>query len=114
MRISDCSSDVCSSDLSAISGDELSIHVLLDPRNEQVEADFNDGLNDGTACAHGWLERRLGAWIQDGGEEFSCKRAMKARVAAVKIKPPGYADQGSWEAGRVGEKGGSTGSYWGS
>jgi len=70
--------------------------VLLDPRNEEVEADFNDGLDDGAACAHGWLERRLGAWIQDGGEEFSCKRAVQARVAAVKIEPHGYADQGSF------------------
>ncbi|WP_186233859.1 hypothetical protein [Burkholderia gladioli] len=82
--------------VSAISGDELAIHVLLDPRNEEVEADFNDGLDDGAACAHGWLERRLGAWIQDGGEEFSCKRAVQARVAAVKIEPHGYADQGSF------------------
>ncbi len=82
--------------VAAISGDELAIHVLLDPRNEQVEADFNDGLDDGSACAHGWLERRLGAWIQDGGEEFSCKRAVQARVAAVVIEPHGYADQGSF------------------
>lgn len=82
--------------VSAISGDELAIHVLLDPRNERVKADFNDGLVDGAAYAHGWLERRLGAWIQDGGEEFSCKRAVQARLAAVAIEPQGYAEQGSF------------------
>lgn len=82
--------------VSAISGDELAIHVLLDPRNELVKADCNDGLVDGVACVHGWLERRLGAWIQDGGEGFSCKRAVQARVAAVAIEPQGYADQGSF------------------
>jgi hypothetical protein len=82
--------------VAAISGDELAIHVLLDPRNEEVVADYNDGLDDGAACAHGWLERRLGAWIQDGGEEFSCKRVVQARVAAVTIEPRGYADQGSF------------------
>lgn len=82
--------------VSAISGDELAVHVLLDPRDAQVRADLNDGLKDGAACAHGWLERRLGAWIQDGGVEFSCKRAVQARVAAVAIEPQGYADQGSF------------------
>lgn len=82
--------------VSAVSGDELAIHVLLNPRNEQVQPDMNDGLNDGSACAHGWMERRLGAWLQDGGEEFSCKRSIQARLAAVKIKPHGYADQGSF------------------
>lgn len=82
--------------VSAIRGDELAIHVLLNPREVHVEADFNNGLDDGAACAHGWLERWLGAWLQDGGEEFSCKRVVQARVAAVKIEPRGYADQGSF------------------
>jgi hypothetical protein len=82
--------------VAAISGDELSIDVLLDPRNAQIEADFCGGIEDGVAFAHGWLERRLGAWIQDGGEDFSCKRAVQARVAAVAIEPRGYADQGSF------------------
>ncbi|EJV1370989.1 hypothetical protein RXE43_000629 [Pseudomonas aeruginosa] len=82
--------------VTAISGDELSIHVLLDPRNAQIEADYCGGIEDGAAFAHGWLERRLGAWIQDGGEDFSCKRAVQARVAAVMIEPHGYADQGSF------------------
>lgn len=82
--------------VAAISGDELSINVLLDPRNAQIAADRCGGIEDGAAFAHGWLERRLGAWIQDGGEGFSCKRAVQARVAAVAIEPHGYADQGSF------------------
>lgn len=82
--------------VAAISGDELAIDVLLDPHNAQIEADRCDGLDDGAACAHGWLERRLGAWIQDGGEQFACKRVALARVAAVRIEPHGYADQGSF------------------
>lgn len=82
--------------VSAISGDELSIHVLLVPRNAQIEPSSNNGLTDGAANAHGWVERRLGAWIQDGGEEFSCKRAIQDRVAAARCEPKGYADQGSF------------------
>jgi hypothetical protein len=82
--------------VSAISGDELAIHVLLAPRNDQVEASSNNGLTDGAACAHGWLERRLGAWIQDGGDDFRCKRALQDRVAAARSEPKGYADQGSF------------------
>ncbi|KRE89475.1 hypothetical protein ASG87_03855 [Frateuria sp. Soil773] len=82
--------------VAAVSGDELSIHVLLHPRHAQIEADNCGGIKDGAAVAHGWLERRLGAWIQDGGEDFSCKRAVQARVAAVVIEPHGYADQGSF------------------
>lgn len=80
--------------VAAISGDELAVHVLLAPRHDQVKADFNSGLTEGIACAHGWLERRLGVWIQDGGEEFCCKRAIQDRLAAARIEPKGYADQG--------------------
>ena len=82
--------------VSAVAGDELSIHVLLAPRNDQVEAHLSAGLEDGAAFAQGWLERRLGAWLMDGGEAYSCKRALQARLAAVDVKPLGYADQGSF------------------
>lgn len=82
--------------VSAISGDELSIHVLLCPKDDQIEADRSGGIEDGVAFAHGWLERRLGAWIMDGGEDFECKRAVQSRVAAVQIQPLGYSDQGSF------------------
>lgn len=80
----------------AISGDELSIQVILNPRSETVEPDVADGLKDGDAFARCWLERRLGVWIQDGGEGFSCKRAVQPRVASVQIEPRGYSDQGSF------------------
>jgi len=46
--------------------------------------------------AHGWVERRLGAWIQDGGEAFHCKRALKPELVGLSIEPAGYADQGSF------------------
>lgn len=82
--------------VAAISGDELAIHVLLAPRNAEIEADRSDGIKDGGAFAHGWLERRLGAWIMDGGEDFGCKRPMQQRVAEAKIAPVGYADHGSF------------------
>ncbi len=80
----------------AISGDELSLHVVLNPRNEEVEPGPFSGLRDGDACAHCWVERRLGAWIQDGGEDFSCKRVVQSRLAGLKIEPRGYSDQGSF------------------
>lgn len=80
----------------AISGDELSIYVILNPRSPEVEPDCSEGIKDGDAFAHCWLERRLGAWIQDGGEDFSCKRAVQPRIAGVHIEPTGYSDQGSF------------------
>ncbi len=80
----------------AISGDELAINVVLEPRNESIEPDRFNGLRDGDAFAHAWVERRLGAWIQDGGEDFSCKRAVLPWLAQLKIDPLGYSDQGSF------------------
>lgn len=82
--------------VNAISGDELSICVILKPMKADIQPEWYCGLNDGDAVAHGWLERRLGAWIQDGGEGFRCKRAMQSRIADVAIEPAGYADQGSF------------------
>lgn len=80
----------------AISGDELTIHVVLDPRHERIAPDQFNGLRDGDAHAHAWVERSLGAWIQDGGEDFSCKRAALPWLAQQTIKPLGYSDQGSF------------------
>lgn len=82
----------------AISGGELSIHMILRPRNDEVEPDRSDGIKDGDAFARCWLERRLGAWIQDGGEDFSCKHAVLPRIADAAVEPTGYADLGSFVA----------------
>lgn len=82
----------------AISGDELSIHVILNPRSAEVEPNMFHGLSDGDAVAHCWVERRLGAWIQDGGEHFSCKKILQIRLAGLAIEPRGYSDQGSFFA----------------
>lgn len=78
------------------SGDELSINVILNPRNGITEPSEFSGLDDADACAHGWLERRLGVWIQDGGENFSCKRSVHSLAAAATVEPMGYSDQGSF------------------
>ena len=82
----------------AISGDELSIHVILNPRDDEVEPDRSNGIKDGDAYASCWLERRFGAWIQDGGEDFSCKRAALSMTAGIAVEPVGYADLGSFFA----------------
>lgn len=82
--------------VTAISGDELALHVVFQPHRRDVMADRAYGLGDGTAIAHGWLERRLGAWLMDGGEEFSCKRAALPGLAGATVEPMGYADQGAF------------------
>ncbi|BCB72815.1 hypothetical protein HMEPL2_31660 [Vreelandella aquamarina] len=82
--------------VNAISGDELSISVILNPRKADIQPEWYCGLADGDAVAHCWLERRLGAWIQDGGENFRCKRVMQSRLADLTIEPNGYSDQGSF------------------
>ncbi len=82
--------------IDAISGDELVIHTVLNPRKPECIPDRFSGLTDGDAFAFCWIERRLGAWIQDGGEDFSCKRTMQARLAGLTIEPIGYSDQGSF------------------
>ncbi|KAB1448549.1 hypothetical protein [Bordetella bronchiseptica] len=82
--------------VNAISGDELSISVILKPKHANIEPEWYCGLASGEAVAHGWLERRLGAWIQDASDRFSCKRILQPRLAEVAIDPAGYSDQGSF------------------
>lgn len=82
--------------VNAISGDELSISVVLNPRKADIQPEWYYGFADGDAVAHCWLERRLGAWIQDGGEGFRCRRFMQSRLAELAIEPNGYGDQGSF------------------
>lgn len=80
--------------LNAISGGELSITVLINPRKDIDPDCCFGGLDNADASAHGWLERRLGAWIQDGGTGTSCKRALQAQFAQIDVKPNGYSDLG--------------------
>lgn len=80
----------------AISGGELSINVVLNPSKADIQPEWYCDLTSGDAVASGWVERRLGAWLQDGGEDVHCKRALQSRLADVKIEPTGYSDQGSF------------------
>ena len=80
----------------AISGGELSIHVVLKPQKADIQPEWYCDLSSGDAVASGWVERRLGAWLQDGGEDVHCKRALQSRLADVGIEPAGYSDQGSF------------------
>jgi hypothetical protein len=77
-------------------GDELWIHIIVNPRSSDIEPNMFHDLSDGDAIAHCWVERRLGAWIQDGGEGFSCKRSLQPCLAGLAIEPCGYSDQGSF------------------
>ncbi len=76
-------------------GDELSIQVVFNPRPGMEPSSFYS-LRDGDAYATAWIERRLGAWIQDGGEDFSCKRAVQPSLGQMKIDTTGYSDLGSF------------------
>lgn len=80
----------------ANSGGELSINVVLKPRKADLQPDWYCDLSSGDAVARGWMERRLGAWLQDGGEDVHCRRALQSRLADVAIEPAGYSDQGSF------------------
>ncbi|WP_155887897.1 hypothetical protein [Cupriavidus sp. WS] len=82
--------------VNAISGDELSISVILRPKNTNREPEWYCDLTSGDAVAQGWLERRLGAWIQDASDRFRCKRVLQPRLVELVIEPAGYSDQGSF------------------
>ena len=77
-------------------GGTLFINVVLNPRIDNGNSGHDVDLPEGDVHAHCWLERRLGVWIQDGGEGFSCRRALLARIAGVSIDPHGYGDFGSF------------------
>ena len=80
----------------AVRGDELSISVVLRPKKPDVVPMWYSSFGSGDAVAHGWLERRMGSWIQDGGEDFRCRRALQSRVADALITSAGFADQGAF------------------
>lgn len=80
----------------AIGHGELSLNVILNPKDKSIKPEPFSGFDSGDVCAGAWLERRMGAWIQDGGERFACRRALLPRLTARVIEPSGYADQGSF------------------
>lgn len=75
---------------------ELSICVMLNPKHDDVMLEWYLGLGSANATAHGWLERKLGAWIQDDSQAFHCKRDLKPLLVGLNIVPAGYSDQGSF------------------
>ncbi|WP_347341457.1 hypothetical protein [Bradyrhizobium pachyrhizi] len=92
-------------DISAIASvrdagwDELSIHVALWPAigGERWVRTANGGFLAGEVFASGWLERRDGAWLQVGDHpEFGCRKQRLDLIAALDIRPKGYADRGSF------------------
>ncbi|MBL8387750.1 MAG: hypothetical protein JNK17_06025 [Hydrogenophaga sp.] len=76
--------------------DEISICVMLNPKRDDVMPEWYLGLGSANATAHGWLERKLGAWIQDDSQAFHCKRDLKPQLVNLDIEPAGYSDQGSF------------------
>lgn len=80
----------------AISGGELSFSVALAPVAGIEDARLLLDLKQCDAHAQGWLERKLGVWIHEGGHDFRCKRAVLGQVAAAKVETAGYADLGSF------------------
>lgn len=84
--------------------DELSIHVALwpTPEGERWVKPINAGFLAGDVFASGWLERRDGAWLQvsrDRGQGwgFRCRQNRLGEVAALNLRPKGYADRGSFK-----------------
>jgi hypothetical protein len=50
----------------------------------------------GAAVAGGWIERRTGRWLQNGGALFHVTRAAKDFLTALRVEPVGYADHGQF------------------
>lgn len=83
--------------------DEISVHVALWPTDESERwvPVVGAGFLAGELFASGWLERRNGAWLQVSSDVvgrggFRCRKNRLAMVAALQIRPAGYADRGSF------------------
>ncbi len=72
---------------------ELSIHAAVNPIGDWVRAG-NSGFAAGDAVATGWLERKLGVWLQSATTQFNCRRALIPVLAAMDVAPLGYGDRG--------------------
>ncbi len=84
---------------------ELLIRVALWPTanaHQAIQAS-NAGFAAGNLFAAGWVERREGRWLQRGPSIMKCRKGISAEVAALDIKPVGYADLRQfflWAGGR--------------
>lgn len=82
--------------VNSMGADELTIEVVLNPKLPETDPGEVYGLSGGDAVAHCWVERRLGAWIQDAWVGFACKRNTQAQLLEMAIEPHGYSDLGSF------------------
>jgi hypothetical protein len=83
--------------VSDIGHGELSVHVALNPtdRADDFIRSHNAGFAAGDAFASGWLERKLGAWLQTSGAPIGSVRApILDQIVAARPTPKGYADSG--------------------
>lgn len=79
--------------------DELRIFVAFWPSAEAERwVDVAGwGFKAGDARASGWVERRDAAYVQVPLDfDLACRRARLTEVAAVDVKPCGYADRGTF------------------
>jgi len=75
---------------------ELSVTVVVKPSvlaQRHAQHLFLD-FACGEAVAHGWLERRDGAWLQSSPSRFTCRRALQASLAALQVPPMCFGDSG--------------------
>jgi hypothetical protein len=79
----------------SISWDELSVNVAFWPTStahEWVKAK-NAGFLAGEAWSSGWLERRVGAYLQTS-TDFRCRKRYLGFIASATILPRGFGDRG--------------------
>ena len=72
---------------------ELSVNVLVSPGDGRIPC-MGATFRDGEAIASGWLERKLGAWLQTTPELFRCRRHLVLALAGMTVAPAGYSDSG--------------------
>lgn len=73
------------------------MHVAINPtdRADDFIRTHNAGYVAGDAFASGWLERKLGAWLQTQANPAGCVRtALLERIIAARPIPQGFADDG--------------------
>lgn len=78
---------------------ELAINVAINPNAyaENYIRSFNAGLHAGDAFASGYLERKLGAWLQTSANPIgSFRRVLLDRLSDVSVLPLGFVDTGKF------------------